>query len=326
MAGIAETSGVSVIELSFDENGLLIRTAQEVDPGQLYDAFRSNNHIEVIERYIINTQIFAKRFREVAGRSMIIPKRVGAEEISPQQFQQKAEALLTRHRTMENSLLMREAKNEVLFGDIDVFGLNQFLESCIEGDARIVHTKVTIPSRLGMSLYMSAFEDLMSMKTRAFLVKDIDPEVLRRLMGTRSLATEMTKEQLDKYYSDKAPVPHSPETLYELMQHGGGLDREFNNPLYRDKLEGIDLDIIRAWVEELCKRGKITKIDGTGEPDIDGKWFNPFMAEIHGTLACLASSDSKSIVDLRDYDTKGMSFNIATEFDKTTLPSGRPYR
>ena len=139
MAGIAESSGVSVIELSFDENGLLIRTAQEVDPGQLYEAFRSNNHIEVIERYIINTQIFAKRFREVAGRSMIIPKRVGAEEISPQQFQQKAEALLTRHRTMENSLLMREAKNEVLFGDIDVFGLNQFLESCIEGDARIVH-------------------------------------------------------------------------------------------------------------------------------------------------------------------------------------------
>ena len=90
MAGTAESSGVSVIELSFDENGLLIRTAQEVDPAQLYDAFRSNNHIEVIERYIINTQIFAKRFREVAGLSMIIPKRVGSEEISPQQFQQKA--------------------------------------------------------------------------------------------------------------------------------------------------------------------------------------------------------------------------------------------
>ena len=318
MAGIAESSGVSVIELSFDENGLLIRTAQEVDPGQLYDAFRSNNHIEVIERYIINTQIFAKRFREVAGRSMIIPKRVGAEEISPQQFQQKAEALLTRHRTMEGSLLMREAKNEVLFGDIDVFGLNQFLESCIEGDARIVHTKVTIPSRLGMSLYMSAFEDLMSMKTRAFLVKDIDPEVLRRLMGTRSLATEMTAEQLDKYYSDKAPVPHSPQTLFELMQHGGGLDREFNNPLYREKMEGIELEVIRSWVKELCKAGKITKINGTGQDDIDGKWFNPFMAEIHGTLACLAESDSNSIVDLRDFDTKNMSFEIATEFDGTT--------
>ena len=103
---------------SFDENGL-IRTSEEVDPGQMYQAFRDNNHTEVIERYIVNTQIFAKRFREVSGRSMIIPKRIGADEISPQQFQQRADALLNKHRTIDDSLLMREAKNEILFADID---------------------------------------------------------------------------------------------------------------------------------------------------------------------------------------------------------------
>ena len=108
-------------------------------------------------------------------------------------------------------------------------------------------------------------------------------------------------------------------------------DLQFNNPLYREKLEGIELELIRSWVEELCRRGKITKINGTGEPEIDGKWFNPFMAEIHGTLACLATSDSESIIDLRDYDTKDMSFEIATEFDGTTptnwktIPIGDPH-
>ena len=76
MAGLAESNNISVIELSFDENGLLIRTSEEVDPGQMYQAFRNNDHIEVIERYIVNTQIFAKRFREVSGCSMIIPKRI----------------------------------------------------------------------------------------------------------------------------------------------------------------------------------------------------------------------------------------------------------
>ena len=83
---------------------------------------------------------------------MIIPKRIGAEEISPQQFQQKAEALLNKHRTTDDSLLMREAKNEIMFGDIDMKSLEIFLRSCVEGDARIVHNKVTVPSRLGMSL------------------------------------------------------------------------------------------------------------------------------------------------------------------------------
>ncbi|MEC7600746.1 MAG: DEAD/DEAH box helicase, partial [Candidatus Thermoplasmatota archaeon] len=116
MAGLAEQASIPVIEMSFDENGLLLKTAQDVDPGAMYEAFSADNHMDVIERYIIGTQIFAKRFREVAGRSLIIPKRIGAEEISPQQFQQRADALLNRHRTMEGSILIREAKNEILYG------------------------------------------------------------------------------------------------------------------------------------------------------------------------------------------------------------------
>ena len=146
MAGLAEANNIAVIEMSFDENGLLLKTSQEVDPGAMYTAFRENNHHDVIERYIINTQIFAKQFREVSGRSLIIPKRMGAEEISPQQFQQRAEALLQKHRTMDSSLLMREAKSEIMFGDIDLIGLEDFLTACVAGDARIVHTKVVVPS------------------------------------------------------------------------------------------------------------------------------------------------------------------------------------
>ena len=110
MAGLAETNGIAVLELSYDENGLLLKTSREVDPGVMYEAFRSNNHIEVIERYITNTQIFTKRFREVAGRSMIIPRRIGSEEVSPQQFQQKAEALLKKHRTMDDSFVDARGK------------------------------------------------------------------------------------------------------------------------------------------------------------------------------------------------------------------------
>ena len=224
MAGLAETNGISVIEMSFDENGLLLRTSQEIEPRDMYDSFKSQNHIEVIERYIINTQIFAKRFKEVAGRSLIIPKRIGADEISPQVFQQRADALLNKHRTIEDSLLMREAKNEIMFADIDLNSLNDFLELCVQGEARIVHQKMTIPSRLGMSLFMSAFEDLMSMKTRAFLVKDIDPTILQRLLGTRSLATELSEQELNEYYLNKAPIPNDSSELLNLMSHGGGLE------------------------------------------------------------------------------------------------------
>tara|TARA_B100000683_G_scaffold77492_2_gene76661 strand:- start:3441 stop:8726 length:5286 start_codon:yes stop_codon:yes gene_type:complete len=315
MAGIAEQDGIAVLELSFDENGLLIKTSKEVNPGSMYESFKSNNHVEILERYIVSTQIFAKRFREVAGRSLIIPKRIGADEVSPQQFQQKADALLQRHRSLEDSLLIKEAKAEIMFSDIDVISLNEFLESINNEDARIVHTKVPVPSRLGMSLYMSTFEDLLSMKTRAFLVKDIDPEILKRLLGNRSLATDLTEEQIDQYYSSKVPTPKSAGELLNIMSRGGGLDRKWENPLYKEKLSGIEHNTIEKWVVELAAEGKITKIRNTGEKSLDDKWFTSYMAEIHGTLGCISMAGGKDVSDVRDLYTKGITFQIATEFN-----------
>ena len=43
LAGLAEANGISVIEMSFDENGLLLRTSQEIEPRDMYDSFKSHN-------------------------------------------------------------------------------------------------------------------------------------------------------------------------------------------------------------------------------------------------------------------------------------------
>ncbi len=319
MAGLAQSQEIHVIELSFDENGILFKTSNEVDPGDMYELFQTQSHMETIERYVITTQLFAKRFREVAGRSMIIPRRIGADEVSPQQFQQKAESLLTKHRTMEDSLLIREAKNEIFWQDIDIKGLEEFLDRSKDEDVRLVHTKVSLPSKIGMSLFMSSFEDLLSMRTRAYLINDMDPKILMRLLGRRALATELTKEQLDSYYLDKVPVPNDPTSLLHLMEHGGGLSKELSNPLYKEKLKGIDIDVIREWVIELAKNGKITKVEGTGNSDIDGKWFSEYMSEIHGTLGVLASNGGREIDDLRDLYAGGLEFKVASKFDGTKV-------
>ena len=144
-----------------------------------------------------------------------------------------------------------------------------------------------------MSLYMSTFEDLLSMKTRAFLVKDIDPEILRRLLGNRSLATELTEEQLADYYSNKVPKPTDSSELLNLMSKGGGLDRKWANPLYAAKLKGIEHNTIEQWVKELASQGKITKLRSTGVEELDDKWFTTYMAEIHGTLGCISEAGGK---------------------------------
>ena len=42
-----------VVKLSFDENGLLLRTSQEIEPREMYDSFKNQNHIESLYLYLL---------------------------------------------------------------------------------------------------------------------------------------------------------------------------------------------------------------------------------------------------------------------------------
>ncbi|MBO57996.1 MAG: hypothetical protein CMA77_03255 [Euryarchaeota archaeon] len=316
-AGIASAHEIQVYEISFDENGFLIKLSDDVDPAAFPAVFESGDHRKIIESYLIDTQLFAKRFREVAGRSLIIPRRIGAEEVSPQQFQQKSDALFKSHRAASESLLMKEVFNEIFHHDLDMIGLDQFVSRVVDGSSRILHTRVKVPSPIGMNLYMSAFEDLLSMRTRAYLIKDIDPEILRRLLGQRALATQLDEGQVNSYYEDKMPTPNDSESLLDLMEMGGGLDRKHINPLYRSKLEGIDEEEIRGWVLELIEKEEIVRINNTGHEGIDNKWFSRRMGDIHGTLGLLSTHNAEDIDDLRQLYTGGLTYDVSTKYKGT---------
>ncbi len=315
MAGLCDLNNVHVVEMSFDENSFLFKTGQEIDTKEIYPMFKNNQRDAVLQRYLLDSQLFAKRFREVSGRSLIVPRRIGAEEVSPKQFQQKSEKVFREHRQHMDSLLIREAQNEIFHTDLDMEELERFVNRMDDEGVRIVHSRVTIPSALGMNLYMAAFEDLLSMRTRAYLVKDIDPEILRRLLGGRSRGTDLDDKALDDYFQGKASVPEDADGLLRLMEKGGGLDRDLKNPLYQDKLSEIHHDTVHDWVVNLASSGDITKIRSTGTVEVDDKWFSIRMAEVHGTLGVLAEKGSNEMDDLRELYTGGLIYEYADKFD-----------
>jgi len=313
-AGMATRDDIIVHELSFDENGFMAKLSHEVEISLIPEVFRGKRSGEILNKYLIDSQLFAKRFREVSSRSMLNPRRIGAEEVSPKQFQVKAEQIMNRHRKMDESVIVREAMNEILTTDLGMDQLRHFMERMDSEDVRIVHRRVKIPSPLGLTLFMSSFEDLLSLRTRAYLIKDVDPEILRRLLGARSLATELDKEKLGDYYQSKVSVPTNATELLRLMDMGGGLERQLTHPLYSDKLKEIEFETLRSWVHELAERGLITKVRGTGLEMIDGKWFSMRMTEVHGTLGCLAVAGAAEMDDLRELYTGGLTYEIGEGF------------
>ena len=319
-AALAEADEINVNEMSFDENGFLIKLTKEVNLAKVSKLVSDGESRTILRKFLIDSQLFQKRFRAVSSRSMIIPRRIGAEEVSPQQFQQKSEALLRKHRQMESgeSLLIRETENEIYHSDLDLAGLEHFILSMSKGEVHMVHSKVKLPSPLGMNLYISAFEDLLTMRARAFLVKDIDPEILRRLLGRRALQTDLDPERIDRYYSDKVRVPDSPDSLRRLMEVGGGLIEGTDHPLYIEKLGKISQDKIRSWMSSLSQEGRILRIRGTGSEQIDGKWFSKNMAFVHGTLGVLSSAGASELDNVRDLYTGNLSFQVTSSMDDSS--------
>ena len=165
--------------------------SHDLEVSAIPELFSSDTADEILRKDLLDTQLFAKRFREVSSRSMLNPRRIGADEISPKQFQQRAEQILTDHKQAADSVLIREAMREITRHDLELDELRDLMTGRGKDFLNIVHRKVKIPSPLGLTLFMSAFEDLLSLRTRAYLIKDVDPEILRRLLGARSLATEL---------------------------------------------------------------------------------------------------------------------------------------
>ena len=101
------------------------------------------------------------------------------------------------------------------------------------------------------------------------------------------------------------------------MEHGGGLEPDLHNPLYREKLTGIPYEQLKEWVRILASEGRITKVNGTGVPEIDGRWFSSWMADVHGTLAVLSANGADEVDDLRELHLESLSFKIASAFEGT---------
>ncbi len=311
LGGLCHRHEIGLLEISTDENGIMLRLTDEFEVSLIPEVVSGADWIEVFENAIQRTELFKRRFSEVCGRSLVVPRRIGADEVSPQKYQRDVESLYEKHRQEPESVLIREALNEIFQLNIDRHGLEEFLDSLRDGDVELVHIRTRVPSPLAMALFSSAFEDLLAMRTRAYLIKDIDPDVLRRLLGDRSLSTEWDAEQLEEHYRSKSPVPKDAEGLLLLMHHGGGLSVDQSNSFYANLLENIDPSLVNRWLAELAERGEVTMIQGTGDAAVDHKWYSCPMAEVHGTLAQLSDLEGD---DIREARIEGLTYEVATEF------------
>ena len=58
----------------------MIKLSHEVEIGKIPEIFRDGSSGEILQKHMMDSQLFAKRFREISSRSMLNPRRIGGDE------------------------------------------------------------------------------------------------------------------------------------------------------------------------------------------------------------------------------------------------------
>ena len=99
------------------------------------------------------------------------------------------------------------------------------------------------------------------------------------------------------------------------MSHGGGLDREFHNPLYKEKVANIPLETVRGWVENFVSQGKSQRLTGRVKKNWTANGLPPTWRKSTAPwVPCGGWQQGRNLLELH---TKGLTYKVATAFDGT---------
>jgi ATP-dependent Lhr-like helicase len=182
------------VELLWTNDGFVVRLPSGTPAGDL-DAWlvpRPEACGQALTELVGATSMFAARFREAAGRALLLPRRRPGQRTPLWHVRKKAQDLLRGAQRLTDFPILLEAYRKVLVDVLDVAGLRAVLAELADGTIAVAHHAVARPSPAAAAVmfgYVASFMyegDAPPLERRAAALA-IDPARLRELTGDGSL-------------------------------------------------------------------------------------------------------------------------------------------
>ena len=163
--------------------------------------FSSHEIEEAVTAEIGASALFASRFRECAGRALLLPRRRPGQRTPLWQQRQRSAQLLSVAAKHASFPIVLEAVREVLQDVYDVPGLVELCRDIEGRKVRIVEVETTTPSPFARSLlfgYIAQFmyEGDSPLAERRAAALSLDPALLAELLGQTGLRDLLAPEVL----------------------------------------------------------------------------------------------------------------------------------
>ncbi len=244
-------------DLVWSDDGIVLRFMDGDDVPRLEDLLLDPDEVEqlVVDR-LAETALFAARFREAAGRSLLLPRRRPGSRTPLWLQRRRAAGLLEVARQFGSFPIVLETYREILQDDFDLTGLQAVLADIARRRIRISEVELASPSPFASSLLFAfvaayLYEGDAPLAERRAAALTLDRDLLRQLLGDGELSEllspqVMAEVEADLQHLTQRRMARNKDALADLLRDLGPLTIEDLHA----RSDGVDLGQAIAELKE----------------------------------------------------------------------------
>ncbi len=244
-ARIRDALGLEVQSL-WSDDGIALHLPEAEVPPTIADLLIDPDELEeIVVQEVGQSALFGARFRENAGRALLIPRRRPGQRTPLWQQRLKAQSLLQVARKYGSFPIVLETYRECLQDVFDLPALRSILQGIRTRTLDVVEVETPSASPMAASLmfdYVATYmyEDDTPAAERRAQALSLDRELLRELLGQDELRDLLDPGALTDVEASLRPQPRNADELHDLLRRAGDLregelDAGFCETLLRER-------------------------------------------------------------------------------------------
>ncbi len=243
----------SDVDMIWSDDGIAIRFPDSDEIPDTDQLVLEPEEVEgILVEHLGDTALFGARFREAAGRSLLLPRRRPGERTPLWLQRRKASDLMTVAKQFGSFPIILETYREVLRDDFDLPSLQEVLGAIRSRKIRLADVQLPAPSPFATSLLYSfvaayLYESDAPLAERRATALTLDKNLLRELLGDGELRELIDPEivaaiELElQYLTENRKAKHA-DAIHDMLRNLGPLSTE--DVLIRSALTAPE-DIVR---------------------------------------------------------------------------------
>lgn len=256
ISAVLESRVESGLQALWTDDGIVLRVPDDQEPPSLEDLLPDPDEVEeLILGQLASSSLFAARFREAAGRALLLPRRRPGQRTPLWLQRMKAQSLLQTARRYPSFPIVLEAYRECLQDVFDLPALIALLRGIRAREVRVVEVETPQASPFARSLVFAfvaswLYEGDAPLAERRLQALSIDRALLRELLGDddmRDLLDPVVIAEVEAELQGmvEGRQARSVDALHDLLRRVGALsDAEASERFEGDV--GPALEALRA--------------------------------------------------------------------------------